>query len=142
MGPVKAWNKLGLQWGFPGGSDGKESTCNAGDMGSIPGLGRSPGEGNGMGRSPGEGNGNLLWYSYLGNPLAGFSPWGHKEPNITEQPTLSLSLEEPPRSSQLNLSSFPFLVLLLYSFTSTSPSKPIFTSRLIPKLKYVSGDRE
>ena len=31
--------------GFPGGSDGKESTCNAGDRGSIPGLGRSPGEG-------------------------------------------------------------------------------------------------
>ena len=33
--------------GFPGGSDGKESSCNAGDLASIPGLGRSPGEGNG-----------------------------------------------------------------------------------------------
>ena len=33
--------------GFPGSSAGKESTCNAGDPGSIPGLGRSPGEGNG-----------------------------------------------------------------------------------------------
>ena len=32
---------------FPGGSDGKESSCNAGDLGSIPGLGISPGEGNG-----------------------------------------------------------------------------------------------
>ena len=32
--------------GFPGGSDGKESTCSAVDQGSIPGLGRSPGEGN------------------------------------------------------------------------------------------------
>ena len=32
---------------FPGGSAGKESACNAGDLGSIPGLGRSPGEGNG-----------------------------------------------------------------------------------------------
>ena len=32
---------------FPGGSDGKESACSAGDPGSIPGLGRSPGEGNG-----------------------------------------------------------------------------------------------
>ena len=31
--------------GFPGGSDGKESACNAGDLGSIPGLGGSPGEG-------------------------------------------------------------------------------------------------
>ena len=33
--------------GFPGGLDGKESTCNVGDLGSIPGLGRSPGEGKG-----------------------------------------------------------------------------------------------
>ena len=33
--------------GFPGGSDGKESACNAGALGSIPGLGRSPGEGHG-----------------------------------------------------------------------------------------------
>ena len=33
--------------GFPGGSDGKESSCDAGDLGSIPGLGRSPGEGKG-----------------------------------------------------------------------------------------------
>ena len=33
--------------GFPGGSAGKESACNAGDLGSIPGLGRPPGEGNG-----------------------------------------------------------------------------------------------
>ena len=32
--------------GFPGGSAGKESSCNVGDLGSIPGLGRSPGEGN------------------------------------------------------------------------------------------------
>ena len=31
-------------WGFPGGSDGKESTGNVGDLGSIPGLGKSPGE--------------------------------------------------------------------------------------------------
>ena len=34
--------------GFPSGSDGKASVCNAGDSGSIPGLGRSPGEGNGL----------------------------------------------------------------------------------------------
>ena len=34
-------------WGFPGSSVGKESACNAGDLGLIPGSGRSPGEGNG-----------------------------------------------------------------------------------------------
>ena len=45
--------------GFPGGSDNKESTCNAGDPGLIPGLGRSPGEG----------NGNPLQYSCLKNPM-------------------------------------------------------------------------
>ena len=48
-----------LYWGFPGGSDGKESACSAGDLGSI----------SGSGRSPGEGNGNPLQYSCLGNPL-------------------------------------------------------------------------
>ena len=42
---------------FPGGSDSKETACNAGDLGSIPGLGRSPGEG----------NVNPLQYSCLGN---------------------------------------------------------------------------
>ena len=35
------------KWGFPGGSEGKASACNAGDLGSIPWWGRSPGEGNG-----------------------------------------------------------------------------------------------
>ena len=45
--------------GFPGGSDGKVSAYNAGDLGSIPGFGRSPGEG----------NGNLLQYSHLENPM-------------------------------------------------------------------------
>ena len=45
--------------GFPGGLDGKESTCHARDLGPIPGSGRSPGEG----------NGNLLHDSCLGNPM-------------------------------------------------------------------------
>ena len=35
-----------LRWGFPGGPNSKESACNAGDLGSVPSLGRSPGEGN------------------------------------------------------------------------------------------------
>ena len=45
--------------GFSGGSDGKESACNVGDLDSIPGLGGSPGEGNGY----------LLQYSCLENPM-------------------------------------------------------------------------
>ena len=45
--PVNGNQILLCKRGFPGGSDGKESACNAGDLGSIPGSGRSPGEGNG-----------------------------------------------------------------------------------------------
>ena len=65
--------------GFPGGSDDKESTCNAGALGSIPGLGRSPGGG----------HGNPLQYSCPENPygqrsLAGYSPWAHKVSDMTE----------------------------------------------------------
>ena len=52
--------------GFPGGSEVKASACNAGDLGSIPGLGRSPGEG----------NGNPLQYSCLKNPMDGGAWWG------------------------------------------------------------------
>ena len=55
------------QWirGFPGGSDGKESACDAGDPGSVPGLGRSSGEG----------HGNPLQYSCLENSMDR-GPWG------------------------------------------------------------------
>ena len=64
--------------GFPGGSEGKASACNEGDPGSIPGLGRSPGEG----------NDNPLQYSGLENPMDGGAWWlqsmGHKEMDMTE----------------------------------------------------------
>ena len=64
----------------PGGSDGKESTCNARDLGSIPGLGRSPGGG----------HGNPLQCFCLENPhgqrnLAGYSLRGCKESDTTER---------------------------------------------------------
>ena len=48
-----------VEWGFPHSSVGKESACNAGESGSVPGSGRSPGEG----------NGNPLQYSCLENPM-------------------------------------------------------------------------
>ena len=65
---------------FPGGSDGKVSVYNAGDLGSIPGLGKFPGEG----------NGNPLQDYCLENPTdrgawLGYSPWGHKESDTTER---------------------------------------------------------
>ena len=79
-----SWGKPVLLWTFPlvlllqcpigfgvlGGSEVKPSAWNAGDPGSIPGSGRSPGEGNG---------GNPLQYSCLENPM-GYSPWDTTEP--------------------------------------------------------------
>ena len=68
---------------YAGVSDGKESTCNAGDLNSAPGSGRSPAGGNGY----------PLQYSYLENPKdrgAWQGPLGHKESDTTEQQTLSL----------------------------------------------------
>ena len=67
------------RFGLPGGSDGKESACNAGDLGLIPGLGRSPGGG----------HGNPLQYSCLKNPMGRGAWWaivhgGHKQSDMTE----------------------------------------------------------
>ena len=71
--------------GFTCRSVGKESTCNAGDTGLIPGLERSPGEG----------NGNPLQYSCLENPMdrEAYSLWYRKESDMTESLTLSLSFK-------------------------------------------------
>ena len=55
---ILAW-RIPVEKGFPGTSDGKESACNVGDPGSVPGYRRSLGEG----------NGNLLQYSCLENPM-------------------------------------------------------------------------
>ena len=72
--------KTGL--GFPNGSESKESACNAEDPGLIPGLGRSPGEG----------NGNPVKYSFLGKPMD-IGTWqavahGVAESDMTERLTL------------------------------------------------------
>ena len=72
---------------FPGGSDGKESACSAGDPGFIPGLGRSVGEG----------NGNPLQCSCLGNPMDG-GAWQAPVHGVTK--------------SRTQLSSFTFRLLI------------------------------
>ena len=85
-----------LQLGFPGGSDSKESACKAGDPGSIPGSGRSPGVE----------NSTLLYYSCLENSMdrgawqSAVHEVGHKELNVTNQLFLSL------KSSLVNKASF------------------------------------
>ena len=60
--------------GFPDGSEGKESACNEGDLGSIPVLGRSPGEGKGY----------PLQIFWPGEFHGLYSPWGRKESDTTE----------------------------------------------------------
>ena len=124
IGWFRDWNYFKyINMGFPGSSAGKESTCNAGDPGSIPGEGKIPWwrdrlptpvffgipDGSGgknppamwetwvhsipeLGRSPGGGHGNSLQYSCLEKPhgqrsLVSYIPWGHKESDITEQPS-------------------------------------------------------
>ena len=65
-GTRKYLQQLIVFWGFPGGLDGKESACSAGDRGSIPGSGRSPGEFHGQ------------------KSLVGYSPWGYREWETTK----------------------------------------------------------
>ena len=66
---------------LPGGSDGKASIYNVGDLGSIPGSGRSSGEGNGKQSTPVL----LPGKSHGQRSLVGPSPWGHKESDTTER---------------------------------------------------------
>ena len=68
MNPLDNAGDMGLtpNLGFPGGSDGKKFACNVGDLGSIPGLGRSPGGG----------HGNSVQWSLLENP--------HRQKNLSD----------------------------------------------------------
>ena len=85
--------------GFPSGSDSKESDCSAGDLGSIPGLERSPGEGMAEWLPtpiflPGE--------FHEQRSLAGYSPWGCKDLDTTEWLTLAASCSELECKHSLN----------------------------------------
>ena len=91
-------------WGFPGNSVSKESACRAGDLGSIPGSGRSPGEG----------NGNPLQYSCLENPVDREAWWvlqstGSQESDPTEQLNHhhSISTNQENTSSIIDTHKFP-----------------------------------
>ena len=77
--------------GFPGDSDSKESTCNAGNLGSVPGLRRSPGGG----------HSNPLQYSFLEDPhgqrsLVDYSPWGCKESDMMTESDTTKHTEASP----------------------------------------------
>ena len=76
------WSRYTIVCGFPGGSDSKASACNVGDLGSTPGLGRSPGEGKGY----------PLQYSGLENSMK-YIVHGVTESDMTEW-LFTLSFEE------------------------------------------------
>ena len=91
--------------GFPGGSDGKESVCNAGDPGSIPGLGMTPWR--------------RKWQPtsvFLSGEFHG--PWGLRESDTAEQLRLSLYVALPPHwvASSFSLRPLPLLCLLCAPF--------------------------
>ena len=122
--------------GFPGGSDSKESACNAGDLGSIPGSGRSPGKRNGYPCQyswgfPGGSNGKRIC---LQCRRPRFDPWVRKMPWRREWLTTPIFLpgevhgqrslagyspwccKESDTTERLTLSFFQFHNLLSYSF--------------------------
>ena len=76
--------------GFPCGSDGKELVCSVGDLGSIPGLGRSPGGG----------HVNLLQYTCLENPMSRgawrAAVYGVAKSDMTEQKAQQMGVHSPP----------------------------------------------
>ena len=76
--------ELNGKWDFPGGSDGKEYVCNEGHLGLIPRLERS------LEKRMASHSNILAWRIPWTKELVGYSPWGHKELDTTEQLTLSL----------------------------------------------------
>ena len=100
--------------GFTSGSDGKESACNAGDLSSITGLGRSPGGG----------HGNPLQCSCLKHPngqrsLASHSPWGCQESDMTEQLSTQHKVINAYYNFELSLQFFTtFVICSFYSILS------------------------
>ena len=80
---IAFYRRTSIHWSFRGVSDGKESPCNAGDPGSVPGLGESPGEG----------NGNPLQYTCLENPMDRGAWWATVH-GVAELDTTELSKME------------------------------------------------
>ena len=93
------------QLGFPGDSDGKESACNAGDLGSIPGAGRSPGER----------NGNPLQYSCLENSMDREAWWATVH-GVAKSQTRLKQLSSNTSSLHLCLmNNYAYLILNVYT---------------------------
>ena len=92
--------------------DCKESACNVEDLGSIPGLGRSPGERNGYPSSI------LAWRIPWAEEPGGYNPWNHKESNTTKRRTLPLFtfIHHQSFTFHLSLFNWPPLTISPFSF--------------------------
>ena len=108
--------------GFPGGSEVKASASNAGYPGSIPGLGRSPGEG----------NGNPLQYSCLENPMDG-GAWRATVRGVAKSRTRLSDFTKPTKLAYwldltdlnfVRVGTMPLLVTALCFYSSTSVNTP------------------
>ena len=123
----------------------KEYACSAGDPGSIPGLGRSPGEG----------SGNPLQHPCLENLMdrgAWWGPWGHKESGMTEWLThtylglIHVVVQQKP--TQHYKSTIPQLkkyikekCISIYQFTLTSAQRPVWKNKAKPnRTEFWRGD--
>ena len=109
--------------GFPGGSDGKASAHNAGDLGLVPGSGGTPGEG----------NGNPLPYSWPGKfhglrCLVGYSPWGRRESDTTARLHWAIAIVEEKEAEEKQRAGF--LPLLHMASSPPLASPPLFSSSL------------
>ena len=119
---------MGSDTGLPGGSDSEESAWNVGNLGSVPGLGRSPGGG----------HGNRLQHSCLENPhgqrsLAGYSPWVAKNRTWLEQ------LGTAQNCHDLIFFFLIFSLKLALSLSSFTLIKRLFSSSSLSAIRVVSG---
>ena len=120
--------------GFPGGSASKESTCNAGDLGLIPGLGRSPGEG----------NSHPFQYSCLENPM-NRGAWQAAVHGVTKRDTTEqLSLTSLTCHEVMELDAIVFVFWMLsfkpaFSLSSLTLVKRLFSSSLLSAIRVVSA---
>ena len=112
--------------GFPGVSDSKESACNVGDLGSVPGLVQSPGEG----------NGNSRQYSCLENPMNGGARWAAVLAKLLQvYPTLCDPMDcSPPGSSVHGILQARILEWVAISFSVLSIPVSPFLLSLLPTL--------
>ena len=113
------WDNLGCSSkarGFPGGSAGKESACNAGDLGSIPGLGRSAGEG----------HGNPLQYCCLEN-LMERRPWWATAHGVTKSWTWLSDITIPRSTWGSALGKLPEVAVFVFRTRSSSDAPSCFT---------------